>query len=91
VALVVGLMSVAIGGPAFRSAGRIGTGKRRGGAMVALGVGLLGMLLGGLHLARSSGAIGTGNGRGGAILALGVGLGGMVLGGLALARSRRTG
>ena len=53
VALVVGLVSVAIGGPAFRSAGRIGTGNGRGGAILALVVGLIGMVLGGLALARS--------------------------------------
>jgi hypothetical protein len=57
---------------------------------VALVLGLIGMVLAGLHLATSTGGIGTGNGRGGAIVALVLGLIGMVLGGLALARSRHT-
>ena len=45
----VGLISVVIGGLALaRSAGRIGTGNGRLGAIVALVVGLIGMALGGL-------------------------------------------
>ena len=58
---------------------------------MALVLGLIGMVLGGLHLAAATGGIGTGSGRAGAIVALVLGLIGMVLGGLALARSRRTG
>jgi hypothetical protein len=45
---------VVLGGLALaRSAGRIGTGSGRGGAIVALVVGLIGMVLGGLALTRS--------------------------------------
>ena len=54
-------------------------------------LGLIGVVIGGLALARSAGRIGTGSGRLGAIVALVVGLIGIALGGLALARSRRTG
>ena len=61
------------------------------GAAVAAVVGLIGVVIGGLALARSAGRIGTGSGRGGAVVALVVGLIGMVLGALAIARSRRTG
>ena len=63
----------------------------RDGAIVALVLGLIGMVLAGLHLATSTGGIGTGSGRGGAIVAVVLGPIGVVLGGLALARSRRTG
>ena len=61
------------------------------GAVVAAVVGLIGMALGGLHLATSTGGFGTGSGRAGAIVAVVVGLIGTALGGLVLARSRRTG
>jgi hypothetical protein len=61
------------------------------GAIVAAVVALIGVVLGGLALARSAGRIGTGNGRRGAIVALVLELIGMVIGGLALARPRRTG
>jgi hypothetical protein len=73
------------------AAGGIGTGSGRLGAIVAAVVGRIGVVIGGLALARSAGRIGTGNGRLGAIVAMVVGLIGMVLGRLALARSRRTG
>ena len=89
-ALMVGLLSVVIGGLALaRSAGRSRTVNARGRAIVALLAGLIGMVFGGVRLANS-GAIGTGSGRLGAIVALAVALIGTVLGGLALARSRRT-
>jgi hypothetical protein len=79
-----------IGGLALaRSAGRIGTGDGRAAAIVALVVGLIGMVLSVVHLGSSAGGFGTGGGRAGAIVALVLGLIGMNLGGLALARSRR--
>ncbi|HET6891711.1 MAG TPA: DUF6223 family protein, partial [Pyrinomonadaceae bacterium] len=48
-------------------------------AMVAVAVGLISSVIGGLALARSAGRIGTGNGPAGAIVALILGLIGMVL------------
>lgn len=85
---VVGLISVAIGWWALvRSARRIDSGRIM--AIVALAVGLTGMVLSGLHLARTTGGFGTGGGRAGAIVGLVVGLIGMVLGGRALSRYRR--
>ena len=54
-------------------------------ATVAALVGLAGVVIGGLALARSAGRIGTGNGRRGAIVALVAGLTGMVIGGLVVA------
>ncbi len=63
------------------------TGSGRLGAIVAGLVSLVGVLLGGLALARAAGRIGTGNARLGSIAALVVGLTGVVLGGLHLARS----
>jgi len=74
-----------------RSAGRIGTGTGRRGAIVALVLGPIGLVIGGLVVATAEGGLGTGHGLGGGILAMMVGLIGMALGGLALARSRRTG
>ena len=71
--------------------GVIATGSGRAGATVAGIVALIGVVTGGLALARSAGRIATGNGRDGAIVALVLGLIGMVLGRLALARSSRTG
>jgi Family of unknown function (DUF6223) len=55
------------------------------GAIVAVVVGLIGVVIGGLALARSAGRIGTGNGRRGAIVALVLGPIGLVIGGLVVA------
>jgi Family of unknown function (DUF6223) len=74
-----------------RSAGRIGTGKGRMGAIVALAAGLIALANGWLNLAIAKGGPGTGNGVVGGAAALVLGLIGMTLGGLALARSRQTG
>jgi Family of unknown function (DUF6223) len=54
---------------------------------VAAVVGLIGVVIGGLALARSTGRIGTGNGRRGAIAAGVAGLIGVVVSGLHLANS----
>jgi hypothetical protein len=91
VAAVVGLIGAVIGGLALaRSAGRIGTGNGRRGAIVALVMGPIGLVIGGLVVATADGGLGTGNGLGGGVVAMVVGLIGMALGGLALARARRT-
>ncbi|GAA3521313.1 lysophospholipid acyltransferase (LPLAT)-like uncharacterized protein [Streptosporangium album] len=55
------------------------------GAIVAALLGLTGVVIGGLALARFAGRIGTGPGRRGAIVALVAGLIGMALGGLVVA------
>ena len=89
---LLALVGVVIGGLALRrSAGRMGTGNGRMGAIVALVAGLIGLVLGGLIVATAEGGPGTGNGVVGGAVALVVGLIAMGLGGLALARSRRTG
>jgi hypothetical protein len=54
-------------------------------SVVAALLGLVGVVIGGLALARSAGRIGTGTGRRGAILALVAGLAGAVIGGLVVA------
>jgi hypothetical protein len=91
-ASVLALAGVVIGALALaRSAGRIGAGNVRTGAIVALVAGLIAVVNGGLNLALAKGGPGTGNGVVGGAAALVLGLIAMVLGGLALARSRRTG
>ncbi|MGW2562135.1 DUF6223 family protein [Streptomyces sp. NPDC001514] len=62
------------------SAGRLG-------ASVAAVLGLIGVVIGGLALARPAGRFGTDSGRLGAIVALAAGLIGMVIGGLVVATS----
>jgi hypothetical protein len=64
--------------------GLIGPGSGRAGASLAAVVGLIGVVIGGLALARAAGRI-TGTGRNGAIVAMVLGLIGMVLAGLHLA------
>ena len=54
-------------------------------AVVAVAVGLVGAVIGGLALARSAGRIGNGNGRRGAIMALVLGPIGLAIGGLVVA------
>jgi Family of unknown function (DUF6223) len=62
------------------SAGRLG-------ASLAAVLGLTGVVIGGLALARPAGRFGTGSGRLGAIVALAAGLIAMALGGLVVAAS----
>ncbi|TLS40379.1 hypothetical protein FE633_41950 [Streptomyces montanus] len=62
------------------SAGRLG-------ASVAAVLGLTGVVIGGLALARPAGRFGTGSGRLGAIVALAAGLTAMAFGGLVVATS----
>jgi hypothetical protein len=85
--MVVGLISVIIGGLSLRSANRSGLGKR--GAMVAFFVGLIGIVLSVLHIVRSTSGIGTGSGKLGAIIALVLAMIGIVLCGMALTRLKR--
>ncbi|PYQ94947.1 MAG: hypothetical protein DMF94_21230 [Acidobacteria bacterium] len=90
-AAVMGLFGAVIGGLALaRSAGRIGTGTGRRGAIVALVLAPIGLVVGGLVVATADGGFGTGHGLAGGIVAMIVGLIGTALGGLALSRSRRT-
>ena len=82
IAVAVALISVVIGAMArARSV--------RAGAIGALLLGLIGMILSVVHLSTFTGGFGTGSGRAGAIVALVLGLIGISLGGLALGRSRR--
>jgi hypothetical protein len=88
-AAVVGLIGAVIGGLALtRSVRRIGNHGRRG-AIVALGLGPIGLVLGGLVVVTADGGVGTGNGLAGGVVAMVVAVIGIALGGLALARSRR--
>lgn len=86
VAAVVALISVISGGIALS---RSRSGHGRAASIVALGLGLIGIILSVVHLGTSTGGFGTGGGRAGAIVALVLGLIGVNLGGVVLARSRR--
>lgn len=89
-AAALALVSVVIGGLALaRSAGRIGTGSARIGAILALVAGLIAVVGGGEILAIADGGPGSGSGVVGGAAALVLGLVGMLLGGLTLARSGR--
>lgn len=71
-----------------RSKGRIGYGRT--GAITALAIGVISLVLSIIHLVRTSGSsIGTGAGRLGAIVAVILGLVGIGLSGLAVVRSRK--
>ncbi|MFD8821129.1 DUF6223 family protein [Streptomyces sp. NPDC059605] len=88
VAALVALAGVVIGALALaRSAGRIGDGNGKKGALVA---GLIGTVIGAVNLAVADGGPGTGNGVIGGALALLLGPIAAVLGQLARVRSRRT-
>ncbi|MFI7129359.1 DUF6223 family protein [Nonomuraea sp. NPDC050153] len=54
-------------------------------SLVAAALGLAGVVVGGLALARSAGRTGTGTGRRGSVVALVTGLAGAVIGGLVVA------
>ncbi|MGW1188803.1 DUF6223 family protein [Streptomyces sp. NPDC002559] len=91
VAALVALAGVVIGALALaRSAGRIGDGNGKKGALVSLVAGLIGTVIGAVNLAVADGGPGTGNGVIGGALALLLGPIAAVLGQLARVRSRRT-
>src|SRR5262249_30548548 len=75
----VGFYPTPLGSAVALTAGAIGITNGRARALVAVGVGLISLVVGGLALARSAGRIGTGSGRAGALVALVLGLIGMVL------------
>lgn len=89
-AAVVGLISAVAGGLAWRRMRRRSRDSGRNGAIVSLVLGLLGVVVGGLHGANAAGGLGTGNGLAGAIFAVALGLAGIVLGALVLTRARQT-
>lgn len=88
-AVVLALAGVVIGGMAMYRTGRRVGNHGRNGAFVALVVGLIAGINGGLNLAVASGGPGTGNGVIGGAAAFVLGLTAMALGGAVLARSRR--
>ena len=90
VGVAVGLVSLVTGWRVKLRSSR-GTGNERTGAIVALGLGLIGIVLSVVHLSITAGAVfGSGSGKAGAIFGLALGLLGMTLGALSL-RSRKIG
>jgi hypothetical protein len=89
--LFLGLISIIIGWIILaHSQGR--TGYERVGAITALALALIDIILSGVHLIRTSdSSIGTGSGRLGAIVALVIGVIGIILSSRALVRSRQNG
>lgn len=86
---VVSLISLGIGWRAKIRSTR-GASNGRTGAIVALVLGLVGIILSVVHLSVTAGAVfGSGSGKAGAIVALVLGFIGIILGGMAL-RSRNT-
>lgn len=86
VGVAAGLGSLIIGLSARRrSIKQIGPGKGKNGAMIALTLGLTGVILGILHLSNSVGAVfGSGSGKAGAIFALILSLAGITFSWLVL-------
>jgi hypothetical protein len=85
---MLALAGVVAGGLALtRPASRVATPR---GAMLPLGLGLIGMVNGALNLAVATGGPGTGNGVVGGAAAVVLGVVAIAMGGRALARSRRT-
>lgn len=85
-AAALGILGIVLGVTALRSRA---FNRRRARGIVASLLGLVSLLMGGLHAAYSAGSFGTGNGLAGALVAIVVGLAGISLGTLALARSPR--
>jgi hypothetical protein len=83
IAAGLALIGLATGGWALARPGR------RTGTVTALLLGIVGVVVGGLHGANAAGGLGTGNGLAGAVIAVVLGLAALGLGGVALARSRR--
>jgi xanthosine utilization system XapX-like protein len=83
-AAAVGLTGIILGRQVLRQNRQAANGKTR--ALVATVLGLISLMIGGLHAANAAGGFGTGNGLAGAIVAILLGLIGTILGGAALAR-----
>jgi len=83
VGVVIGLVSLIVG---WRAKARFASNSNgRTGAIVALALGLVSIVLSIVHLSTSAGAVfGSGSGKAGAIVGLVLGLIGMAFGGLAL-------
>jgi hypothetical protein len=82
--VLVALIGAVTGGRALARAA-----NRRHAALLALVLGPIALVSGGLVVATAKGGLGTGNGLAGGVVAMMVGLIGMALGCVALSRSRR--
>jgi FtsH-binding integral membrane protein len=90
-AAVIAIVAVVSGGLALsRSIRRAGNHGRRG-AIVALVLGFIGLVLGTVVLSTASGGLGTGNGVAGAVIAVILAAIGIVFGGMVVNRSREAG
>ena len=89
-AVLAGLISVALGGWALRSAAHRRADFGGSASAAALGSGLVGTALGALVIAKAEGGFGSGQGLAGGLVAIAVGLLGIAVNWRARARSRRS-
>jgi hypothetical protein len=83
---VLGITSLILSIRHFRSSKNAASTNKRRSIMIAGSLGLICMILAGVHIANSTGGFGTGSGKAGAIVAIAFGLTAMVISGFALNR-----
>jgi hypothetical protein len=88
---LLGLTSLIFSIRHFRSSKNSAFLNKRKGIMIAGLLGLICIILAGIHIANSTGGFGTGSGKAGAIVAIALGLIAIILSGISLRRFRRAG
>jgi len=88
---VLGIISLILSIQYSRSSKKVASPNKRRGIVIAGLLGLVCILLAGIHIANSTGGFGSGGGKAGAIVAIVLGLIATVLSSIALARFRHAG
>jgi len=88
---VLGIISLILSIQHFRSSKKLASPGKRKGAVIAGLLGLICIVLAGIHIANSTGGFGTGGGKAGAIVAIVLELIATILSGIALNRFRHAG
>jgi hypothetical protein len=88
---VLGIISLILSIRYFRSSKNLASSGKRKGIMIAGLLGLICIVLAGIHILNSTGGFGTGSGKAGAIVAIALGLIATILSGIALTRFRHAG